>query len=135
MQDTLRQFHGWLEIAMDGKARNAAQSLHEFGHRVADLLLGRAAGNIELDIMDLRYGDGAALPFHGAIRRDCCNDGAAQAILAELQRVRIAWIGVTLCVFRAVVVAEEGMMKPGVLDFSGVERRVRLLIFPLLCPP
>ena len=60
--------------------------------------------------MNLRYCDGVALDLYGAIRRDCCDYGAASAVLAELQWIGVAGIGMALGVLGAVIVAKEGVV-------------------------
>ena len=70
-----------------------------------------------------------------ALRVDRRHDGPALPLFSELQRVRVARIGVMGAVRRSVIVAEERMVQPAVRDLGGLEGGMRRLPFTLCREP
>ena len=63
------------------------------------------------DIGHLADRDAATLALDAAVRLDVDQDRAAVPVLAELQRIRVAGVGVALRVARQVVMAQEGVAR------------------------
>jgi hypothetical protein len=73
------------------------------------------------------HADPPTLPLDGAVRLDRGDHGAALAVLPEDQEVRVAGVGVSGGVARAVIMADHDVMEAGCLDLRRIERSVRLL--------
>src|SRR5439155_25423244 len=78
-------------------------------------------------VVDFGDGHGSSLATDGAIRRQRHENGAALSRLAELERVRVAWVGIPLRVARDVIVPEEGVIQSRLHELGGLEWRVGLL--------
>ena len=116
------------------KRRSSAHAGGLFGHQVQDVGARTAVRDVDLEIAHRG-------PREYATIHDCpvlsnpCHDHAPVTLFAEGERLRIPGIGVTVTIPGLVVVAEEGVVEPGPLDFRCLERGVKGLALALLAEP